>query len=243
MQGPQGTAPAPPAQVTILGKGGKKPAGAGTGGRGRPKKDWSVAVQGWREKMVASTLDDVLFWGAESKTTLRTLKGDEKDILARIKKSDNIEETTSLQKSHKLIKAMLEIVEVVDKSGFDSENFCKVYDMQSTALALEPSVDAPWPPFVVWIRERAQIAECESDDAWWARILSAALKEAKCENILESQEALFSERLAKYLKLDDAEAALANLLKTDRDLDLEGNLPIVVCCLAALLHSNEVPLG
>ena len=136
------------------------------------RKDFFEAA----EKIVAlfenADPQDPLWYGAEHKTQMKSLRQDIKEINKNMETASDMDEVTSLQKADKILSAVVQVVEASVLSGEDSPEFVKAYDFSATQLNLPPAVCIKWPRHFKWARCKAEIQQIRNDTQWFSKISS-----------------------------------------------------------------------
>ena len=162
------------AKAKAVGGGGGGGGGATTG-RGRPPNDVKEEIDKMAKSWAQADASDVLFWGAEHKTTVAKMKRLVTDVKGRIEKSVYVEELRPLLQSEKVITTVLSLHEYALKFGVEKQVFSELFDAKVTYMKLEPETELIMPAHLLWARHRLDIAASVNSQAWMAKVATAAL--------------------------------------------------------------------
>ena len=90
--------------------------------------------------------DSKLWWGSEAPTKLRDLGRLAKKVSNRIRNSGDTNKVRDLRELMKKLNIIIAMVQVVHDHGSQSQEFCKVYDLQESLLELMEGGDLEFPP-------------------------------------------------------------------------------------------------
>ena len=90
--------------------------------------------------------DSKLWWICEAPTKLRDLGRLAKKVSNRIRNSGDTNEVRDLRELLKKLNIIIAMVQVVHDHGSQSQEFCKVYDLEESLLELMEGSDLEFPP-------------------------------------------------------------------------------------------------
>ena len=112
--------------------------------KGRPPKSITQDAKDLCQSFLLSAPDDVLWWGAESRTQLKKLRELKKAFDVWIAQAQEEETISTLEPFSKLVSTLVLLTEAQQKCGFGAAGFVEVYDCCLTSLRTSHMLVSVW---------------------------------------------------------------------------------------------------